>query len=99
MKNLELKELLNAFLSGSNDWQLNQFFNISGNFLTYHDCTIIEKTKKGLFISRDNISAGDVDIIALFNQLENINVIVKGNTIFINGIQWDGSRTNLNLFL
>lgn len=36
--------------------------------------------------------------IELLNCFVGINAVIKNGSIFINGIQWDGKKTNLDLF-
>lgn len=36
--------------------------------------------------------------IDLLNCFDGINAVIKNGSIFINGIQWDGKKTNLDLF-
>lgn len=70
--------------------------NVSDNNIYYNNECIISRKNGDIFIYNP---FSHFAIIPVLNAFIGVKAIVKNGAIFINGIQWDGKKTNLELFL
>lgn len=83
----------------SNDFSESQYigaYYCNKNGITIHDELTIFKVKHLIYIQLKGNENLTVDLLNCFVGL---NANIKDGKIFINSIEWDGSKTNINLFL
>jgi hypothetical protein len=98
--NPKFTNLVQAFLNGDlSAFHGDVYFNLTSTEILFNNEKFIEKTKKGLFIERKFISSGDTMLVDLLKHFDGISAVLKADKCFINGILWDGTKTNLELFI
>lgn len=95
----KLNEGLKAFLYEPEEYFYNNCHSVNGvKFM--HDLILINDkpaiTKEGGKVFIQDFNA---DMLHVLNSFEGIKAVKKEYTYVINGIEWDGSKTNINLFI
>lgn len=97
----KLQALVDSFLSGDfSEFTGNSSYHVLGdNYdrISFNDMVIVSKIKNNIFI--ENTIASTYSVVLLLNCFPGILAEIKSNTIYINGMQWDGSKANLSLFI
>ena len=96
MNTLLLNQIVTPFLSQNFDnYQVVNNYSINNNAIEIHNQPTVFMQKNNVFIQLVSDKKLTIDLL---NCFEGISAIAKYNDIFINGIMWDGKKTNLNLF-
>lgn len=90
--------IVTPFLSGNlNSYRILGSYSIDESAIYIHGEKTILKNKKGeIFVQL----TGNIDLtINLLNSFPDIEARKRNGEILINGYEWDGKKTNLNLFI
>lgn len=98
--NNKIQNLVNCFISGdfSKFTGCDPYTVWGDNYdkITFNDEVICYKINGNIFIVN---TVASCSVLSLFlDCFEGITTKVVNNVIFINGIEWDGKKTNLELF-
>lgn len=93
---LLLNHITKPFLSQNFDnYQIINNYSIHNNAIDIHNEKTIFFINNEIYIQL----VSDINLtINLLNSFDGINAKNNNGNIFINGILWDGKKTNLNLF-
>jgi hypothetical protein len=91
------KHIVIPFITGDyNSVQYINSFYCEDNKILINNEACFTKTNKGIII--EGLQQNDL-LIQILKLLPDVwGVEVKNGSIFINGIEWDGSKCNINLF-
>ena len=71
-------------------------FKLEPNAVTFNACEILTRVKGVVYIT-NNFSCKDM-VIDTFNALDGFRASLKDGKIVVNGFEWDGKKTALNVF-
>ena len=91
MKNLDLSYFITGICTGGTN---NAIISCDVNGIYANNETIVERKGNEIYVYGNNTSKANV--IEVLNALGDIATI-KNNTYYIEGLEWDGTKVNLNL--
>lgn len=95
--NKQLISIINAFLDSyfAPTFIGHPNYNTDLKTIRFNNIELVSKEGKNVFIQADTV----VDHSDLFNSFAGIKATFKDGRYTINGLEWDGKKTNINLFL
>jgi hypothetical protein len=91
MKNLDLSYFLTGICKGGTN---NPIISCDVNGIYANNETVVERKGNEIYVYGNNTSKANV--IEVLSAL-GVNATIKNNTYSIDGLEWDGSKVNLNL--
>lgn len=97
MTNLK-NSIVNPFINESfEDLRFTGSFTADESVIYIHNEATILRGKKGQIYAQ--LTGSESLTIDLLNSFDGINAELKNGSIVINGYNWDGKKTELNLFI